>query len=100
MKPLKHAFYPLAFAFCVLLAVVVSPLASSLPDGLESAAGQLGFMEKEKPALNLVAVAPGYSFPDVSNEGTAKSAAGAFGVIAALVAGAGAGYLMSSIKRR
>lgn len=100
MKSLKLGFYPLAFICCLFIAVFASPFASSLPDGLESAAEQLGFKGKEESDLNPVAVAPDYVFPGVSNERTAKGAAGAFGVIAALAAGAGAGYLMSSGRRR
>jgi cobalt/nickel transport system permease protein len=62
----------------VLLAVL-SPLASSNPDGLEWVAEQQGFLESGKAALfNLV---PDYSMPGISNPALATIVAGVVGVI-------------------
>lgn len=100
MIRLKQAFPLLAVAFCLLLAAFVSPFASSLPDGLEKAASDLGFMEKEVTGVNGVAVAPDYAFPGVSDAKTAKGLAGAFGAFGVLALGAGVGYLIALKGRR
>jgi cobalt/nickel transport protein len=96
----KRAFPLLVLAFCFFLAAFVSPFASDLPDGLEKVASDLGFREKETANVNVIAIAPDYAIPGVSNAKVAKSFAGALGALAALAVGAGAGYLMASRARR
>jgi cobalt/nickel transport system permease protein len=69
-------------AFTLIL-VILSPLASSDPDGLERVAGQQGFLERAAPpAFRLV---PDYLFPGVDNLALATILAGLLGV--ALVMG-------------
>lgn len=69
-------------ALTALLAVL-SPLASSHPDGLEWVAEQAGFLEKAAaPGFEII---PDYVFPGVSNEAVATILAGLVG--AALVLG-------------
>ncbi|MBF0293310.1 MAG: PDGLE domain-containing protein [Nitrospinae bacterium] len=96
MAPFKRLFPVFALMACLFLAGLVSPFASDLPDGLERAASDLGFMEKETAGLNVTAVAPDYAFPNASNKGLA----GLFGALSALAVGAGAGYLMASKARK
>jgi len=90
----KRAFPLLVLAFCFFLAAFVSPCASSLPDGLQTVASDLGFGGKETANTNVVAIAPDYLFPGVSNSKAAKSFAGALGALAVMAVGAGVGYLM------
>lgn len=97
MTALLKRFSPVfALAACLFIAGFVSPFASELPDGLEKAASDLGFKDKETAGLNVIAVAPDYTFPGAPH----KSIAGVFGALAALAVGAGAGYLMVSRARK
>jgi cobalt/nickel transport system permease protein len=62
-----------------LVLVVLSPLASSHPDGLEWVAEQHGFIEMAKEALyNII---PDYSMPGISDPAIATIVAGILGVI-------------------
>ncbi|MRR10700.1 cobalamin biosynthesis protein CbiM, partial [bacterium] len=71
-----------AIIFVVL--AVLSPLASSHPDGLESVAHRLGFIEQAKtPAFSLIS---NYSIPGVSNAALATILAGLFGALIVLAA--------------
>jgi cobalt/nickel transport system permease protein len=70
----------------VLLAVL-SPLASSNPDGLEWVAEQQGFLESaQNPLYNII---PDYVMPGISNEAVATILAGIVGVL--IVAGVAVG---------
>jgi cobalt/nickel transport system permease protein len=62
-----------------LVLVVLSPLASSHPDGLEWVAEQLGFIDTAKDAFyNII---PDYAFPGISNPALATIAAGIIGIV-------------------
>jgi len=62
-----------------LVLVVLSPLASSHPDGLEWVAEKHGFIEITKDALfNII---PDYTMPGISNPALATIAAGIIGVV-------------------
>ncbi len=74
----------LAVGFIVALALaVISPLASSFPDGLEWVAEQKGFLETAREAP--YSIIPDYVFPGIQNEAAATIVAGIIGVM--LVAG-------------
>lgn len=96
MIRLKRYFPVFALAVCLFLAGFVSPFASGLPGGLEKVASDLGFKGKEAAGMNIIAIAPDYTFPGAPH----KSLAGVFGALAALALGAGAGYLMALRARR
>ena len=73
------------FGVAVAVAAFLSPLASSLPDGLDYAAGQLGFATRA--AASWTAPFPDYALPFLSSPATATAAAGVIGtLLAALVA--------------
>ncbi len=80
----------------VLLAVLISPFASSHPDGLERVAGDKGFLEKGEVTPALSSPVPGYAWPGVRNEKLATSLAGAAGTLAVF----GLGYLMAAAVRK
>jgi len=62
-----------------LVLAVLSPLASSNPDGLEWVAEQNGFLETARSAFfNII---PDYSLPGISNPALATIAAGILGVV-------------------
>ena len=58
---------------------VLSPLASTNPDGLESVADQLGFLAKARPPSFIII--PDYIFPGISNQALATIIAGLFGIL-------------------
>ncbi len=62
-----------------LLLAVLSPLASSYPDGLEKVAEDLGFLSKgQGPLYNII---PDYVFPGIHDEKLATIIAGVLGVL-------------------
>ncbi len=61
------------------LAAVVSPFASSLPDGLEWVAGKLGFLERESQIVK--APLPNYEMPVVKNTRFSTALAGVAGTL-------------------
>ena len=66
----------------VILAVL-SPLASSNPDGLEWVAEKYGFLESARqPLFNII---PNYSFPGISNGSLATIVAGIIGLLIVLI---------------
>jgi hypothetical protein len=76
-------------AIAVVVALL-SPLASSNPDGLERVAEDEGFIDKaEDPSYEII---PDYVFPGVENEDLATVLSGLAGV--AIVAGIGFGLAM------
>jgi len=83
-------------AIAALLAVL-SPLASTHPDGLEWVAGQKGFLEAARaPLYNLV---PNYVFPGISNGSLATIVAGIIGVVLVFAVALGVAYLRRGRKR-
>lgn len=63
-----------------LLALVASPFASGLPDGLEWVAGQYRFLHESAPRF--VQLLPDYSIPGMGNEALSTGLAGVIGVAA------------------
>ncbi len=61
------------------LAAIVSPFASSLPDGLEWVAEKLGFLDKETQIIKTPS--PDYEVPFVKNTGISKALAGIAGTL-------------------
>lgn len=75
------------------LALFLSPLASSFPDGLEKVAESLGFIEKAGNALK--SPIPDYGVPGLSG-GAATGLAGLVGVVVTILIG----FALASIARR
>lgn len=77
-----------------LLLVVLSPLASSHPDGLEWVAEQAGFLQQaQAPSYTII---PDYVLPGISNPAVATIAAGALGALIVL----GVALLTASTRRK
>jgi len=73
-----------------ILLAVLSPLASSHPDGLEWVAEQTGFLEMaQNPVYNII---PDYVLPGVENEAVATVAAGIIGTLIVLGVSLGIAY--------
>jgi cobalt/nickel transport system permease protein len=89
----SRSIWVLGFILTVVL-ILLAPLASTRPDGLEWVASQAGFIDKVRsPIYELV---PDYLLPGVENESLATILAGALGVI--IVFGLGFGIAFNRWK--
>ena len=79
------------------VALMLSPFASSWPDGLEKVAEKKGFLAKGEHAV-FISPVPDYAMPGVKHEGLATSLAGVLGVL--LVFGVGWGVERVLTRRR
>ena len=80
----------------LFLAFVISPFASSMPDGLEKAAQDKGFLERGEAKPVFTSPIPDYSWPGVKSERMATSMAGVAGTLMVF----GAGYGLAALLRR
>ena len=85
-------FVIVALVISVILAVFVSPFASSSLDGLEKVAEKHGFLERGENSVWGYFPIADYLFPGIKNEGVATGLAGLIGVI--VVFGVGYGLLV------
>jgi cobalt/nickel transport protein len=76
----------------VLVIVVLGPLASSDPDGLERVGGDLGFIGAAREAL--FSVIPDYEVPGIDDPNIARVAAGVIGVAVVFLLTVGLGRLL------
>ena len=80
-----------------LLITLVSPFASSNPDGLEKVAEDKEFIDTaEDPGYEII---PDYTFPGVENERLATILSGIVGVLIVAAIGLGVGYAMRALAR-
>ena len=80
-----------------LLITLISPFASSQPDGLEKVAEDKEFSaEAEGPSYELIS---DYTFPGVENERLATILSGMVGVLIVAAIGLGVGYGMRALAR-
>ena len=80
-----------------LLLAIISPIASSFPDGLEKVAEDQGFLETAQESS--FTIMPDYSFPGIENEAVATIIAGILGTLLVFVAALGvAGLLKTQSK--
>lgn len=93
-KPAGNTGVLIGGAVIALALVVLSPLASSNPDGLEWVAGQHGFMEAAQDAL--YSIIPDYTMPGISDPALATIVAGSIG--AAIVFGVA--YAIARTQKR
>lgn len=93
----RKKFFWLMLGITVVVAALLSPFASSYPDGLERVAEDMGFIERENTIFS--APIPDYLFPGVENEALGTSLAGVGGALLTLGAVAGLGLLLSQPRR-
>jgi hypothetical protein len=80
-----------------LALVLLAPLASSSPDGLERVADDKGFIEVAEGArFEIIA---GYLFPGVENEVVATVLAGLLGTVIVFGVAFGLAHLIASVRR-
>ena len=84
----------------LLLAGLLSPWASSSPDGLEKVAEDKGFMDKaEVQAAWTMAPIPDYAVSKVKSEAAAVGLAGLIGTLLVFATGMVAGRIMAAKKK-
>lgn len=81
----------------LFIGVVLSPFASSWPDGLEKVAEDLGFLEQASEEFVTPEVAPDYEMPGFAGS-WATSAAGFVGTLIMYFAGYGLAKLLAKKK--
>ncbi len=90
-RPSKVAVVWVVGLVIALALAILSPLASSRPDGLEWVAEEKGFLDTAQGAVyNII---PDYVLPGISNQALATVLAGILGVILVLGVAMGIGYL-------
>ena len=96
MKTNLIAFFIIAAVVSLVLAIMISPFASSYPDGLEKVAEDKGFLEKgEEWSLWNYSPIPDYVFPGFGESPLATSIAGFFGTIFVFIGG----YLIALVLK-
>ncbi|MFH0887225.1 MAG: PDGLE domain-containing protein, partial [bacterium] len=83
-----------------VVGTILSPFASSWPDGLESVAENFGFIHKGEVKSLVAAPIPDYSFPGIDNHFISTALAGFFGTIISFVVTYGLLLTIRSLKRR
>ena len=78
--------------------VLLSPLASPHPDGLERVAEDEGFLDRAEDAP--YQVIPDYAFPGIENEATATILAGLAGTVLLFALGYGLAWLLRRRSER
>ncbi len=78
MSSLRRRWWIAGLAIAVLIVVVLAPLASPDPDGLESVAGNEGFLDSARDSV--VQLLPDYSIPGVDDPALSTILAGLVGV--------------------
>jgi cobalt/nickel transport protein len=82
------------FIIAVLVAAILSPFASSYPDGLERVAEDKGFIVLAGGKELIKTWMPDYVFPGINHEGVATALAGIIGTILVLIVLYGIGKLL------
>ena len=94
---MKSKWWLIAFIICLLVAVI-SPLASSAPDGLERVAEDKEFIElAEEAPFEIIA---DYVFPWIENESVATIVAGIVGTVLLFGIAYSLGWLFVYMSRR
>jgi hypothetical protein len=78
VSSLRRRWWIAGLAIAVLIVVVLAPLASPDPDGLESVAGNEGFLDGARDSV--VQLLPDYSIPGVDDPAMSTILAGLVGV--------------------
>ncbi len=83
MQTRRRLWWIAGLGIAALIVIVLAPMASADPDGLESVGGELGFLEGARDAL--YSIIPDYAFPGIDDPVISTIVAGLVGV--AIVAG-------------
>jgi hypothetical protein len=92
MQTLRRYWWAAGLGIAALVVVVLAPLASSDPDGLEWVAGEHGFLANAHDAL--YSIVPDYTFPGVDDPVISTILAGLVGVVIVFLVMVGLGRLL------
>ena len=101
MKRREWIFVIIGLGFSLLLAAIVSPHASSAPDGLERVAHDKGFISAEEqgaPAWKH-SPAPDYSVPGVASDSVSNGLAGLLGTAGVFLVATGLGLAIRKKRK-
>lgn len=79
MRGMRQRWWLGGLAIAVLVVIVLAPLASPDPDGLESVAGGEGFLDSARDSV--VQLLPDYSIPGIDDPRFSTILAGLIGVV-------------------
>jgi len=100
MKSHLKGFLWIGLGVALLLAVFISPFASSSPDGLEKVAEEKGFLEKgDGWTFWRHAPLPDYLIPGIENEKLATALAGLIGTVGIFMIAIGLGKILRKKKK-
>lgn len=96
MKKRLDGFILIGLGICLLMALFISPFASSSPDGLEKVAETEGFSEKAGgTTFWKYAPLPDYTIPWVKTEKVSTALSGLIGTLAIFLLALGIGKLIN-----
>lgn len=96
---MDRKFFFLFLLVAVLLAVIISPFASSSPDGLERVAEDKGFLGKGEAEPALRSPVPDYLMPGIKNEKIATAVAGVLGTLLVFGVGYGLAAVLGATRK-
>jgi hypothetical protein len=92
MDALKRYWWAVGLGIAALVVVILAPMASADPDGLEAVAEEHGFLETAQDAL--YSIIPDYTFPGVDDPVISTILAGLVGVVMVFLIMVGLGYVL------
>jgi hypothetical protein len=92
MNTLKRYWWLVGLGVAALVVIVLAPLASGDPDGLEAVAENQGWIASAQDAL--YSIIPDYTFPGVDDPVISTVLAGLIGVAIVFLVMVGLGYLL------
>jgi cobalt/nickel transport system permease protein len=75
----RHRSWLVGLAIAALVVVILAPLASPDPDGLEAVAGSAGFLDRAEEAVG--GLIPDYTFPGIDDPAVSTIVAGLIGIV-------------------
>jgi len=92
MRTVRRHWWIAGLAIAALVVVILAPLASPDPDGLERVGGDVGFLDRAQDAL--YSIIPDYAVPGIDDPRLSTIAAGLIGVAIVFVLMIGLGRLL------
>jgi hypothetical protein len=92
MDWLRRRWWVPGLAIAALVVIVLAPLASPDPDGLERVGEDVGFLERAQDAV--YSILPDYTFPGVEDPAVSTILSGLIGVVIVFALMVGLGLLL------